>query len=77
VLVLLLQFSCLIESLEEVRDRVLSAARYIPLDQLGRTDDCGFAPVCDDTSTTRDMAFEKIRSRVLGMALASQSLGGR
>lgn len=46
-----------IETPEEVRDRVLEAAKYIPLDQLGTTDDCGFSPFCDDTSTSRDTAF--------------------
>jgi len=63
-----------IEKAEEVRDRVLEAARYIPVDQLGTTDDCGFAPFSDDVSTTRDTAFAKIRARVLGTALASESL---
>jgi 5-methyltetrahydropteroyltriglutamate--homocysteine methyltransferase len=65
-----------IESPEEIRDRVLEAARYIPIGQLGTTDDCGFSPFCDDTSTTRDTAFAKIRARVLGTALASEQLGG-
>ena len=64
-----------IETAEEVRDRVIEAARYIPLEQLGTTDDCGFSPFCDDTSTTRDTAFAKIRARVLGTALASRQLG--
>ena len=63
-----------IESPEEVRDRVLEAADHIPLAQLGTTDDCGFSPFCDDTSTSRDTAFEKIRSRVIGTALASERL---
>jgi 5-methyltetrahydropteroyltriglutamate--homocysteine methyltransferase len=63
-----------IETPEEVRDSVLEAARYIPLAQLGTTDDCGFAPFCDDTSTTREVAFAKIRARVEGTALAEQSL---
>jgi 5-methyltetrahydropteroyltriglutamate--homocysteine methyltransferase len=65
-----------IETPEEVRDRILEAARYIPADQLGTTDDCGFAPFCDDTSTSRDTAFEKIRARVQGTALASALIGG-
>jgi 5-methyltetrahydropteroyltriglutamate--homocysteine methyltransferase len=65
-----------VETPEEVRDRVLEAARYIPVGQLGTTDDCGFAPFCDDTSTTRDTAFAKIRARVLGTALVSERLGG-
>jgi 5-methyltetrahydropteroyltriglutamate--homocysteine methyltransferase len=64
-----------VETPEEVRDRVLEAARYIPVDQLGTTDDCGFSPFSDDTSTSRDKAFEKIRARVLGTALASRALG--
>ena len=42
--------------------------------QLGTTDDCGFAPFSDDTSTTRDAAFAKIRARVLGTALAGEAL---
>ena len=64
-----------IETPEEVRDRVLEAAQYIPVEQLGTTDDCGFAPFSDDTSTTRDTAFAKIRARVLGTALATRDLG--
>lgn len=55
-----------VESPEEVRDRVLEAADYIPLVQLGTTDDCGFAPFSDDASTSRDTAFAKIRARVEG-----------
>jgi methionine synthase II (cobalamin-independent) len=65
-----------VETPEEVRDRILEAARYIPVEQLGTTDECGFSPFCDDTSTTRDKAFAKIRSRVLGTALAEKALGG-
>jgi 5-methyltetrahydropteroyltriglutamate--homocysteine methyltransferase len=66
-----------VETPEEVRDRVLEAARYIPIAQLGTTDDCGFAPFCDDVSTTRETAFAKIRARVQGTALAEQVLGVR
>ncbi len=63
-----------IETPEEVRDRVLEAAQFIPLNQLGTTDDCGFAPFCDDTSTDRETAFAKIRARVEGTALAARIL---
>ncbi|MDP9050927.1 MAG: cobalamin-independent methionine synthase II family protein [Acidobacteriota bacterium] len=63
-----------VETPEEVRDRVLEAAQYIPVEQLGTTDDCGFSPFCDDFSTTREIAFAKIRARVLGTALAEQTL---
>lgn len=66
-----------IETPEEVRDRVLQAAKYIPVERLGTTDDCGFSPFCDDHSTTRDTAFAKIRARVLGTAMAEEILGTR
>ena len=65
-----------IETVEEIRDRVLEAAKYIPAGQLGTTDDCGFSPFCDDNSTTREKAFEKIRRRVEGTALAGRLIGG-
>jgi 5-methyltetrahydropteroyltriglutamate--homocysteine methyltransferase len=61
---------------EEVRDRILEAAKYIPIEQLGTTDDCGFSPFSDDTSTPRDTAFAKIQARVLGTALAAEMIGG-
>ncbi len=64
-----------VETPEEVRDRVLEAAEFIPLKQLGTTDDCGFAPFSDDTSTARETAFEKIRARVIGTELAAEKLG--
>lgn len=63
-----------VETPEQVRDRVLEAAEFIPLAQLGTTDDCGFAPFGDDTSTARDTAFEKIRARVAGTKLAAEKL---
>ena len=64
-----------IETPEEVCERVLEAAEYIPLAQLGTTDDCGFSPFSDDTTRTRDTAFAKIRARVAGTAMASELLG--
>ncbi|HVS60974.1 MAG TPA: cobalamin-independent methionine synthase II family protein [Gemmatimonadaceae bacterium] len=66
-----------IDSAEEVRDRVIEAAKYIPIEQLGTTDDCGFAPFSDDTSTSRDTAFAKIQARVQGTALAAELIDGR
>lgn len=65
-----------VETAEEVRDRVLEAAEYIPVEQLGTTDDCGFSPFSDDTSTSRDTAFAKIRARVRGTQLAFRALAG-
>ena len=64
-----------IETAEEVRDRVLEAAEYIEPGRLGTCDDCGFAPFGDDTSTTRETAFAKIRARVAGPQLAAGELG--
>ena len=64
-----------IETPEEVRDRVLEASEYIPIEQLGTTDDCGFSPFSDDTSTSRDTAFAKIQARVLGTQLAATLIG--
>jgi 5-methyltetrahydropteroyltriglutamate--homocysteine methyltransferase len=66
-----------VEHPKEIRDRILEAARYISVEQLGTTDDCGFSPFSDDTSTTREKAFAKIRSRVEGTALAEEIINGR
>lgn len=63
-----------VETPEEVRDRILLAAEYLPLAQLGTTDDCGFSPFADDTSTSRDIAFRKVRARVDGTRLAAATL---
>lgn len=64
-----------VETAAQVRDRVLEAASFVPLAQLGTTDDCGFAPFADDTSTARDVAFAKIQARVEGTELAARELG--
>jgi 5-methyltetrahydropteroyltriglutamate--homocysteine methyltransferase len=64
-----------VETPELIRDRILAAARQLPAERLGTCDDCGFAPFADDTSTSRDIAFAKIRARVEGTALAASQLG--
>ena len=64
-----------VETVEMVRDRVLQAASVLPVEQLGTTDDCGFSPFADDTSTARETAFKKIQARVEGTALAAEKLG--
>lgn len=64
-----------VETAEQVCERVLEAAEFIPVGQLGTTDDCGFSPFCDDRSTSREAAFAKIRARVEGTTLASATLG--
>ena len=64
-----------VETPEEVRDRVLEAASFVPIAQLGTTDDCGFSPFADDTSTARETAFGKIQARIEGTELAARELG--
>ncbi|NYF80298.1 cobalamin-independent methionine synthase II family protein [Granulicella arctica] len=64
-----------VETADQVYDRVLEAASFLPAGQLGTTDDCGFAPFADDTSTARETAFQKIRARVEGTERAAQELG--
>jgi 5-methyltetrahydropteroyltriglutamate--homocysteine methyltransferase len=63
-----------IETPEEIRDTILEAAEMIPSEQLGTTDDCGFAPFADDTSTARDIAFEKITARIKGTQMAETAM---
>jgi 5-methyltetrahydropteroyltriglutamate--homocysteine methyltransferase len=43
-------------------------------ESLGTTDDCGFSPFADDTSTSREVAFAKITGRVEG-TMTSALLG--
>jgi 5-methyltetrahydropteroyltriglutamate--homocysteine methyltransferase len=64
-----------VETAGQVRDRVLEAAAHIEPGRLGSCDDCGFAPFGDDTSTSRETAFAKIRARVEGTQLAASKLG--
>ncbi len=65
-----------IETPEEVCAKITAASRYIPIYQLGTTDDCGFSPFSDDTSTTRATAFANIRAWVLGAAMAAREREG-
>jgi methionine synthase II (cobalamin-independent) len=71
-----------VETPEEVRDRLLLAARYIPAERLGATDDCGFSPFSRDVKPkhgspdfARDIAMEKIAARLEGARMASEELG--
>ncbi|WP_434036288.1 hypothetical protein [Formosa sp. 4Alg 33] len=63
-----------IETPEQVYERIMTAAEYIPVNQLGTTDDCGFSPFSDDLATSRDTAFAKITARVEGTRMASEKL---
>lgn len=71
-----------VETPQEVCDDLLLAAKYIPKERLGSTDDCGFSPFSIDVKPkhgspdmARDIAFQKIRARVEGTRLASEKLG--
>lgn len=63
-----------LETPEEVRDTILEALETIPAERFGTTDDCGFSPFADDTSTARDIAFAKIKARIDGTLLAETAL---
>ncbi len=71
-----------VETPEQVRDALLAAAEHIPKERLGSTDDCGFSPFSIDAKPkhgspdfARDIAFQKITSRVEGTAMAAERLG--
>ncbi len=71
-----------VETPEQVANDLVTAAKYIPLDQLGATDDCGFSPFSIDVKPkhgspdfARDIAFQKITAREQGAKLASEKLG--
>jgi methionine synthase II (cobalamin-independent) len=73
-----------VESAQEVCDQLVAAAKFIPKDQLGSTDDCGFSPFSIDVKPNhgspdfaRDVAFQKITSRVQGTKMAAEVLGIR
>ncbi|CAF2617864.1 unnamed protein product [Rotaria sp. Silwood2] len=66
-----------IETAEMVRDQILEAAQFIPIEQLGTTDDCGYSPFADDTSTSREVCYEKIKARIQGTKMAEQILNAR
>jgi methionine synthase II (cobalamin-independent) len=71
-----------VETAEHVRDELLLAAKYIPVERLGATDDCGFSPFSRDLKPkhgspdfARDIAMQKIAARLEGAELARQELG--
>ncbi|MEO5895827.1 MAG: hypothetical protein ABIS06_09020, partial [Vicinamibacterales bacterium] len=72
----------MVETPEQVRDDLITAAKYIPVERLGSTDDCGFSPFSIDLKPkhgspdfAREVAFKKIESRVKGTQMASDVLG--
>jgi methionine synthase II (cobalamin-independent) len=71
-----------VETPEQVKDALVTAAKYIPVERLGATDDCGFSPFSRDEKPkhgspdfARDIAMQKIKARVEGARMASEELG--
>jgi methionine synthase II (cobalamin-independent) len=71
-----------VETPQEVCDDLMLASKYIPKERLGATDDCGFSPFSIDVKpkhgspdVARDIAFQKIKSRIEGARMASEKLG--
>ena len=71
-----------VETPEQVRDDLVTAANHIDRERLGATDDCGFSPFSIDAKpkhgspdVARDIAFQKIAARVEGTRLAEARLG--
>ena len=71
-----------VETAEQVRDDLVLASKYIPVERLGATDDCGFSPFSRDVKPkhespdfARDVAMQKIKARVEGARMASEELG--
>jgi len=71
-----------VETPEQIAEDLVAASKYIPKDQLGATDDCGFSPFSIDVKPkhgspdfARDIAFRKIANRVKGVKMASEKLG--
>ncbi len=70
-----------VETPQEVCDDLMLASKYIPKERLGATDDCGFSPFSIDVKpkhgspdVARDIAFQKIKSRIEGARMASEKL---
>jgi len=71
-----------VETPEQVKNELLTAAKYIPVERLGATDDCGFSPFSRDVKpahespdAARDIAMQKITARLEGTRMASAELG--
>jgi methionine synthase II (cobalamin-independent) len=71
-----------VETAEQVKNDLVTAAKYIPVERLGATDDCGFSPFSRDVKPkhgspdfARDVAMQKVAARLEGARLASEELG--
>ena len=70
-----------VETPQEVANDLATASKHIPVNRLGSTDDCGFSPFSIDVKPkhgspdhARDIAFQKMTSRVKGTQMASDKM---
>jgi len=71
-----------VETAEGIAQELVTAAKHIPVERLGATDDCGFSPFSRDVKPkhgspdfARDIAMQKIAARLQGAELAREELG--
>lgn len=71
-----------VETPEQVKTDLVTAAKYIPVERLGATDDCGFSPFSRDVKPkhgspdfARDIAMQKISARLEATHIVSDELG--
>ncbi len=71
-----------VETPEQIKNELVTAAKYIPVERLGATDDCGFSPFSRDVKPShgspdfaRDVAMQKISARLEGARMATEELG--
>jgi methionine synthase II (cobalamin-independent) len=71
-----------VETAGEVCEQLVLAAKHIPVERLGATDDCGFSPFSRDVKPqhgspdfARDIAMQKIAARLEGARMAREQLG--
>ncbi len=72
-----------VETPEQVCDDLVTAAKYIPVERLGSTDDCGFSPFRIDVKPkhgspdgAKDNALKKINSAVTAIQMAFIEIKG-
>lgn len=70
-----------VETSQQIADDLIEASKYIGLDQLGATDDCGFSPFSIDRKSkhgspdlAREVAMRKIKARVEETRISSEKL---
>ena len=63
-----------VETPKRIAERIVLAKEHLGFIP-GVSECCGYSPFCNDLTTTREWAFEKIKTRTEGAKLAAQQLG--